>query len=453
MKKDKILLPFIGITIIGVFLFNRVQAGSSYLDELRPFLKAYQSIQNQYVEEVEPNILIEGAIKGMIESLNDPHSQWMSPKSYQEMEIEKEGEFGGLGIKITMKDRLLVIVSPIEGTPASRAGLQPDDVILRIDGSSTTGITLNEAVSRLRGKPGTQVNITIQREGEKEPFQITLVRDVIQVPNLKKSLLPDEIGYIRIIGFTNENTANDLKTALINLKKEKIKGLILDLRNNPGGLLSQAIAVANQFLSSGIIVSTQGREPESAHIYQAHSKGEGLKIPLIVLINEYSASASEIVAGALKDQKRALLTGTKTFGKGSVQSIIPLDNDGAMAITTAKYYTPSGVSIEGKGIEPDLKVDKFKLTVEEKKVVGKITESPSFTQFLQQFPHWEEQNLEPLLKQLEEKELVVDQELLKMILRQEDKNEENDYLNDSQLLQALSLFKSWQIFSTWTQHN
>ena len=453
MKKDKILLPFIGITIIGVFLFNRVQAGSSYLDELRPFLKAYQSIQNQYVEEVEPNILIEGAIKGMIESLNDPHSQWMSPKSYQEMEIEKEGEFGGLGIKITMKDRLLVIVSPIEGTPASRAGLQPDDVILRIDGSSTTGITLNEAVSRLRGKPGTQVNITIQREGEKEPFQITLVRDVIQVPNLKKSLLPDEIGYIRIIGFTNENTANDLKTALINLKKEKIKGLILDLRNNPGGLLSQAIAVADQFLSSGIIVSTQGREPESAHIYQAHSKGEGLKIPLIVLINEYSASASEIVAGALKDQKRAILTGTKTFGKGSVQSIIPLDNDGAMAITTAKYYTPSGVSIEGKGIEPDLKVDKFKLTVEEKKVVGKITESPSFTQFLQQFPHWEEQNLEPLLKQLEEKELVVDQELLKMILRQEDKNEENDYLNDSQLLQALSLFKSWQIFSTWTQHN
>ena len=453
MKKDKILLPFIGITIIGIFLFSRVQAGSSYLDELRPFLKAYQSIQNQYVEKVEPNILIEGAIKGMIESLNDPHSQWMSPKSYQEMEIEKEGEFGGLGIKITMKDGLLIIVSPIEGTPASRAGLQPDDVILRIDGSSTTGITLNEAVSRLRGKPGTQVNITIQREGEKEPFQITLVRDVIQVPNLKKSLLPDEIGYIRIIGFTNENTANDLKTALINLKKEKIKGLILDLRNNPGGLLSQAIAVADQFLSSGIIVSTQGREPESAHIYQAHSKGEGLKIPLIVLINEYSASASEIVAGALKDQKRAILTGTKTFGKGSVQSIIPLDNDGAMAITTAKYYTPSGVSIEGKGIEPDLKVDKFKLTVEEKKVVGKITESPSFTQFLQQFPHWEEQNLEPLLKQLEEKKLVVDQELLKMILRQEDKNEENDYLNDSQLLQALSLFKSWQIFSTWTQHN
>jgi len=453
LKKDKILLPFIGITIIGIFLFSRVQAGSSYLDELRPFLKAYQSIQNQYVEKVEPNILIEGAIKGMIESLNDPHSQWMSPKSYQEMEIEKEGEFGGLGIKITMKDGLLIIVSPIEGTPASRAGLQPDDVILRIDGSSTTGITLNEAVSRLRGKPGTQVNITIQREGEKEPFQITLVRDVIQVPNLKKSLLPDEIGYIRIIGFTNENTANDLKTALINLKKEKIKGLILDLRNNPGGLLSQAIAVADQFLSSGIIVSTQGREPESAHIYQAHSKGEGLKIPLIVLINEYSASASEIVAGALKDQKRAILTGTKTFGKGSVQSIIPLDNDGAMAITTAKYYTPSGVSIEGKGIEPDLKVDKFKLTVEEKKVVGKITESPSFTQFLQQFPHWEEQNLEPLLKQLEEKELVVDQELLKMILRQEDKNEENDYLNDSQLLQALSLFKSWQIFSTWTQHN
>ena len=453
MKKDKILLPFIGITIIGIFLFSRVQASSSYLDELRPFLKAYQSIQNQYVEKVEPNILIEGAIKGMIESLNDPHSQWMSPKSYQEMEIEKEGEFGGLGIKITMKDRLLVIVSPIEGTPASRAGLQPDDVILRIDGSSTTGITLNEAVSRLRGKPGTQVNITIQREGEKEPFQITLVRDIIQVPNLKKSLLPDEIGYIRIIGFTNENTANDLKTALINLKKEKIKGLILDLRNNPGGLLSQAIAVADQFLSSGIIVSTQGREPESAHIYQAHSKGEGLKIPLIVLINEYSASASEIVAGALKDQKRAILTGTKTFGKGSVQSIIPLDNDGAMAITTAKYYTPSGVSIEGKGIEPDLKVDKFKLTVEEKKIVGKITESPSFTQFLQQFPHWEEQNLEPLLKQLEEKELVVDKELLKMILRQEDKNEENDYLNDSQLLQALSLFKSWQIFSTWTQHN
>jgi len=453
LKKDKILLPFIGITIIGIFLFNRVQAGSSYLDELRPFLKAYQSIQNQYVEKVEPNILIEGAIKGMIESLNDPHSQWMGPKSYQEMEIEKEGEFGGLGIKITMKDGFLIIVSPIEGTPASRAGLQPDDVILRIDGSSTTGITLNEAVSRLRGKPGTQVNITIQREGEKEPFQITLVRDIIQVPNLKKSLLPDEIGYIRIIGFTNENTANDLKTALINLKKEKIKGLILDLRNNPGGLLSQAIAVADQFLSSGIIVSTQGREPESAHIYQTHSKGEGLKIPLIVLINEYSASASEIVAGALKDQKRAILTGTKTFGKGSVQSIIPLDNDGAMAITTAKYYTPSGVSIEGKGIEPDLKVDKFKLTVEEKKIVGKITESPSFTQFLQQFPHWEEQNLEPLLKQLEEKELVVDKELLKMILRQEDKNEENDYLNDSQLLQALSLFKSWQIFSTWTQHN
>ncbi len=453
MKKDKILLPFIGAIIIGIFLFSRVQAGSSNLDELRPFLKAYQSIQNQYVEEVEPNILIEGAIKGMIESLNDPHSQWMSPKSYQEIEIEKEGEFGGLGIKITMKDGLLIIVSPIEGTPASRAGLQPDDIILRIDGSSTTGITLNEAVSHLRGKPGTQVNITIQREGEKEPFQITLIRDVIQVPNLKESLLPGKIGYIRIIGFTNENTANDLKTALINLKKEKIKGLILDLRNNPGGLLSQAIAVADQFLSSGIIVSTQGREPESAHIYQAHSKGEGLKVPLIVLINGYSASASEIVAGALKDRKRALLMGTRTFGKGSVQSIIPLDNSGAIAITTAKYYTPSGVSIEGKGIEPNLKVDKFKLTVEEKKVIDKIRKFASFTQFLQQFPHWEEQNLEPLLEQLEKEELIVDKELLKMILRQEDKNEDNDYLNDSQLLQALSLLESWQVLSTWTQPN
>jgi len=451
LKGDRVLLPLIIVIIISTFLFTRVQAGTNYLDELRPLLKAYQSIQNQYIEKVEPDILIRGAIKGMIESLNDPHSQWMNPKSYQEMEIEKQGEFGGLGIKITMKDGLLVIVSPLDETPASRAGLQPADVILKIDDFSAEGITLTEAVSRLRGKVGTQVNLTIQREGEEEPFQVTLIRNVIQVPNLKKRVFPDGIGYLRIIGFTNENTASDLEKALIDLRKEEMKGLILDLRNNPGGLLSQAVAVADQFLASGIVVSTRGRDEKSMQTFRAHPQGEGLEIPLVILINEYSASASEIVAGALNDQGRAVLIGTTTFGKGSVQSIMPLGDSGAIALTTAKYYTPSEISIEGKGIEPHLKVDKLRLTSEERELIDKVWESTSLNQFLQQFPRWEEQDLQSLLKQLEEEELILDEELLRKILRQEDENEQNDYLNDLQLMQALAFFESWQIFSTWLE--
>jgi len=447
LKKNKgFLVAIIILSLtIGVFLLTRVRAGSDFLSELEPFFKVYQTIQTQYIEKVKPSQLVEGAIKGMIESLEDPYSHWMDAKTYEEMKQEKEGKFGGLGIQITIKDKFLTIVSPLEGTPASKAGLEPGDRIIKINGESAEGITLTEAMRKLRGKVGTKVKMTIQREGEESLLQFTITRAIIKFPNIKKKILGKNIGYIRIIGFTNENTAKDLKKALVELRNMQIKGIILDLRYNPGGLLSQAVEVADEFLSSGIIVSTKGRNPSENRIYSAYQRGEGEKIPLVVLINEGSASASEIVAGAIKDHKRGTLLGEKTFGKGTVQAVIPINNEGAVALTIARYYTPSEVCIESKGIEPDIEVASFQPTEEEKKILVKLKESKLIEEFLIQHPHWEKTDLTPLMNELKKKEIMVKKELLERFLREEDKNEENDIFNDLQLLEAIKIVTNSEI--------
>ena len=441
MKKSRawlILIGFFSITIGGI-LFSRVWAGGSLFSDLQPLIETYQAIQTQYIEKVKPSKLIEGAVKGMIESLEDPHSRWMDPGTYKEMETEKEGKFGGLGIQITIKDNFLTIVSPLEGTPASKAGIEPGDRIIRIEGKSTEGITLTEAMEKLRGEPGTQVKITIQREGEKKYLEFNLTRAIIKFPNIKQRVLPNDVGYIKITGFTNENTDEDLKGALVRLKDRKIEGLILDLRYNPGGLLAQAVEVADEFLDSGVIVSTKGRDSSQNQIYHARPGGGAVDIPLVVLINGGSASASEIVAGAIKDHNRGILIGTKSFGKGTVQSIIPLTNEGAIALTTAKYYTPSGESIEGKGIEPYMKVEAFKPTEEEKNTLVQLKNSKWVKEFLAKYSHWEEMDLTFLLQRLKKEGIEVEADLLKRFLREEDKDGENDYLNDLQLLKALEI--------------
>ncbi|MFQ6067118.1 MAG: S41 family peptidase [bacterium] len=441
MKKNSvwlILTVFFGITVGGI-LFSRVWAGGNLFSDLRPLIETYQAIQTQYIEKVKPSKLIEGAIKGMIESLEDPHSRWMDPRSYKEMETEKEGKFGGLGIQITIKDNFLTIVSPLEGTPASEAGIEPGDRIIKIEGKSTQGITLTEAMEKLRGEPGTGIKITIQREGEKNYLEFNLTRAIIKFPNIKQRVLPHNIGYIKIMGFTNENTDEDLKAALAQLEDKKIEGLILDLRYNPGGLLSQAVEVADEFLDSGVIVSTKGREGSQNRIYHARPGGEAVDIPLVVLVNGGSASASEIVAGAIKDHNRGILIGTKSFGKGTVQSIIPLVNEGAITLTTARYYTPSRESIEGKGIEPYIKVEAFKPTEEEKKALAQLEKSEWVKEFLAKYPHWEEMDLAFLLQGLKKEGIEVEADLLEMFLREEDEDRENDYLNDLQLLQALEI--------------
>ena len=308
------------------------------------------------MEEITDKELIESAISGMLQSL-DPHSSYLSPESYKDMQVKTKGTFGGLGIEITMEGGFVKVVSPIDDTPAANAGMQPGDLIIGINGESIKGLTINEAVSRLRGPVKSKITITVVR-GEKDPFDVDIIRDVIKIRSVKHEII-NNIGYVRLTTFS-DTTTSGMEKSINEIKKElrdKFQGLILDLRNNPGGLLNQSISVTDAFLNQGEIVSTQGRKPDDTSRVFA-KKGDIINgKPLIVLINSGSASASEIVAGALKDHARAIIVGTRSFGKGSVQSIIPLTGNGAMRLTTARYYTPSGVSIQAKGIEPDIKVE------------------------------------------------------------------------------------------------
>ena len=324
--------------------------------QLNLFGDVFQRVQEQYVEEITDKELIESAISGMLQSL-DPHSSYLSPESYKDMQIKTKGTFGGLGIEITMEDGFVKVVSPIDDTPAANAGMKPGDLIIGIDGESIKGLTINEAVSKLRGPVKSKVTITVVRE-EKDPFEIEIIRDIIKIRSVKHEII-NNIGYVRLTTFS-DTTTSGMEKSVKEIKKElgnKFQGLILDLRNNPGGLLNQSISVTDSFLNQGEIVSTQGRKSDDTSRVFA-KKGDIIDgKPLIVLINSGSASASEIVAGALKDHARAIIVGTRSFGKGSVQSIIPLAGNGAMRLTTARYYTPSGVSIQAKGIEPDIKVE------------------------------------------------------------------------------------------------
>jgi carboxyl-terminal processing protease len=343
-------------SLLGMLLGGRIAStAQNTYDKLDLFSDVLAQIQNTYVDEVDTQKLIYGAIDGMLGSL-DPHSSFMDPAEYKEMQVDTSGSFGGLGIEIGVKDDVLTVISPMDDTPASRAGILADDKIVAIDGQSTEDMSLNDAVKHMRGPKGTKVTISVLRAGFTAPKEFVLTREVIKVKSVKSRKLGDDIGYAKISQF-QERTGEELKKALGALEAGGIKGLVLDLRNNPGGLLDQAIEVGDLFIDSGLIVYTKGRVPNSNQEYRASDEGYSRKYPIVVLVNGGAASASEIVAGALQDHKRALIMGTTTFGKGSVQTIVPQRDGSALRLTTAKYYTPNGRSIQATGIQPDIIVE------------------------------------------------------------------------------------------------
>jgi carboxyl-terminal processing protease len=351
-------------TLLVFTLHQDVGAASSNSSDtykqLKLFGDVFEQVRSNYVDEVSDDTLIEGAINGMLTSL-DPHSNYLNAKNFNDMRVQTRGEFGGLGIEVSMENGLVKVVSPIDDTPAARAGLKPGDLITHLDGNPVQGLTLPEAVEKMRGPVNSDITLTIRREG-REPFDVKITRANIKIQSVR-SHLEGNIGYIRITSF-NEQTDVGLNNAMKNLKAQangKLIGVVLDLRNNPGGLLDQAVAVSDAFLDKGEIVSTRGRRPDEAQRYNARPGDIAAGLPMAVLINSGSASASEIVAGALQDHHRAILIGTKTFGKGSVQTIIPLAGHGAMRLTTARYYTPSGRSIQARGIDPDIVVEAAKI--------------------------------------------------------------------------------------------
>ena len=334
-------------------------AASDTYRELNLFGDVFERVRADYVEKPDDAKLVESAINGMLAGL-DPHSSYMDPKSFRDMQVQTRGEFGGLGIEVTMEDGLVKVVAPIDDTPAAKAGVMANDIITQLDGEAVQGLTLNQAVDKMRGPVNTKIKLTIMRKGADKPIEVTIVRDVIRVKSVRSHPEGDDIGYIRVTQF-NEQTTDGLKQAINDfnsqLGADKVKGYIVDLRNNPGGLLDQAISVSDTFLDKGEIVSTRGRNAEETQRVNARPGDMAKGKPLIVLINGGSASASEIVAGALQDHRRATLVGTRSFGKGSVQTIIPLGaGNGALRLTTARYYTPSGRSIQAKGITPDIEV-------------------------------------------------------------------------------------------------
>ena len=417
-----ILLFFFNFLFFSTNLVKGDNNRQETYKQLNLFGDVFQRVQEQYVDGVSDKELIESAISGMLQSL-DPHSSYLSPESYKDMQVKTKGTFGGLGIEITMEDGFVKVVSPIDDTPAANAGMKSGDLIIGIDGESIKGLTINEAVSKLRGPVNSKVTITVVRDKE-DPFEIEIVRDVIKIRSVKHEVI-NEIGYVRLTTFS-DTTTSGMEKSINDIRKElgdKFQGLILDLRNNPGGLLNQSISVADSFLDQGEIVSTQGRkEDDTSRIFA--KKGDLIDgKPLIVLINSGSASASEIVAGALKDHSRAIIVGTRSFGKGSVQSIIPLPGNGAMRLTTARYYTPSGISIQAKGIEPDIKVE------------GGMTETKKETN--------QNRREENLRGALDKKELESNEQKNK----KSDASPVEKLLQDNQISRAVDLIKGIHLFS------
>jgi carboxyl-terminal processing protease len=342
------------------------------LEDLRVFTKAYEHIRNSYIKDIDDKTLLEYAIRGMLDQL-DPHSSYLDASSFDDLQVHTTGEFGGLGIEVGMENGFVKVIAPIDDTPAARAGIEAGDLIVKIDDTTLKGLSLNDAVSRMRGPKGSKIVLTIVREGTDQPFDVTLVRDTIKVRSVRTEVMEDRFLYVRVAQF-QVNTGKDVRDALTKATKEKsLQGVILDLRNNPGGVLQASVEVADIFLDGGVVVYTEGRMPQSNFNYNAEPGDSTNGLPLVVLINEGSASASEIVAGALQDHRRALVMGTRSFGKGSVQTVIPITDEKAVKLTTALYFTPNGRSIQAQGIEPDLVIERAELTAIKGR--GRITEA------------------------------------------------------------------------------
>ena len=346
------------------------------LDELRTFTEIFAKIKSDYVEPVDDKVLLENAVRGMLEGL-DPHSTYLDGKSYSDLREGTSGEFGGLGIEVGMENGFVKVISPIDDTPAQKAGIKAGDLIIKLDDRSVKGMSLNDAVDIMRGKPGDPITLTIIRENEEKPLVITIVRDIIKIRSVRFETLEPGFGYLRISSFQS-HTVESLRQAIDQLKKdnsEKLKGVILDLRNNPGGILNAAVGVSDMFLNKGMIVYTEGRNKDSKLKFNAKPNAKLPDVPLIVLVNAGSASASEIVAGALQDHGRGIIMGEKTFGKGSVQTILPMNNNAALKLTTARYYTPNGRSIQASGITPDIIIDKVKISKIEEAFSTRVKEA------------------------------------------------------------------------------
>jgi carboxyl-terminal processing protease len=420
--KKRIIIGLVSVGLVFIFIslaLSRSEKRSQERDELYKqvslFSDALAIIQTDYVELTQPKDLIYGALKGMLSSL-DPHSQFLDPDTYNELKIDTEGKFGGIGIEITIKDGLLTIVTPIEDTPAWKAGVKPNDRIVKIGNELTRDITLTEAVKKLRGKPGEPVTITILRESERKLLEFTIVRDIIKIKDIKEAMiLEDNIGYLRLVEF-RENTPRDMRSTLMKLRKEGMSAFILDLRNNPGGLLNVAVKIAEMFIpEKKLVVLTRGRKPTQSLEFLSETRNPFLDLPMVVLINEGSASGSEIVAGALQDYKRAIIVGIKSFGKGSVQTIVPLTDGSALRLTTSKYFTPLGKEIHGKGVQPDIAVEEGKIEIINR------DELPV-------------EKAQDIFEKIEVKEEKTQEKSLK------------DYRSDNQLMRAVDILKALRIY-------
>lgn len=437
-KLTRLWLPVFAsalVITVGAGFYSCSMAGDeTTYNSLKLFSDVLEEIESNYVDEVDSEKLIQSAIKGMVSSL-DPHSTFMPPEAFDELQDDTKGAFGGIGIVITMKDGILTVISPIEGTPAYRAGIMAGDVIVGIDGDSTRDMALWESVKKMRGPRGDEVVLTVVREGEPDPLEYTLKRDIIPMESVRSTSIKPGYGYVWITNF-RANTADDVKKALEKLGAGDVplKGLIMDLRNNPGGLLNQASEVSDIFLDQGTIVSIKGRLEQHTEVFEAHADTTVRDYPIVVLINGGSASASEIVAGALQDQKRALILGTTSFGKGSVQSVKPLKDGFGLKYTIARYYTPNGRSIQAEGIKPDIEVEFELIKEKEEKRIESVFDRMVREKDLKN--HLEPEGKKPG-KEKEKEKKVTGHGLISL-----------DRLNhDSQVLRALDILVSYEIFN------
>jgi carboxyl-terminal processing protease len=436
-EKRRVAVVFaLGLALgVGMTIYSSVFAGSDKngvaasplpLEDLRAFTEVFGKVKSDYVETVDDKDLLEYAIKGMLSGL-DPHSSYLNREEFKEMRIGTDGKFGGLGIEVSMENGFIKVISPIDDTPAQRAGMMAGDVIVRLDDTPVKGMTLNEAVKIMRGEPGTDILLTVVREGEEGPLKITITRAIIRIKSVRSKTLEPGYGYIRISQFQSA-TGTSMRKLITELKKDndgELKGLVLDLRNNPGGVLNASVSVADAFIKKGKIVYTEGRVKDSLLTFNA-SPNDLLKgAPIVVLVNGGSASASEIVAGALQDHHRAIIMGTKTFGKGSVQTIMPMSNGAALKITTARYFTPSGRSIQAEGIEPDIIVEQLQISKKEDSKIQRLREA----------------DLRDHLENGNGKKSADDVKGDKDTVKKEDADEKDKLKNDYQLNEALNLLK------------